>query len=73
MRDSKMTVSNTNIWKSAASAVRQPHDFRGKNLHIGRTLRDLYLSGDATKTDGTFSNLLSELEATEKASGSGDH
>jgi hypothetical protein len=65
-----MTVSTTNIWKSAASAARQPHDFRGKNLHIGQTLRDLYLSGDMPKTDGTFSDLLSELEASEKTSSS---
>ena len=68
-----MTVSNTDIWKSAASAVRQPRDFRGNNLHIGKTLRDLYFPGDMPKTDGTFSDLLSKLEASEKASGDNDH
>ncbi len=68
MRDSKMTVSTTNIWKSAAAAVRQPNQMREKNLHIGRTLRDLYLAEDMPKTEGTFSHLLSELDAAEKSS-----
>ncbi len=68
MRDSKMTVSTTNIWKSAATAVRQPNQMREKNLHIGRTLRDLYLAEDMPKTEGTFSHLLSELDAAEKSS-----
>jgi hypothetical protein len=67
MRDKKMTVSTSNIWKSAAAAVRQPGRAREKNLHIGRTLRDLYVDEQMPKTEGTFADLLDELDAAEKA------
>ncbi|WP_139093222.1 hypothetical protein [Pararhizobium polonicum] len=64
-----MTVSTTNLWKSAATVVRQPSQMRDKNLHIGRTLRDLYFAEGAAATEEAFSDLLSELDATEKSSG----
>lgn len=67
-----MTLSTSNIWKSAAAAVRQPGQAREKNLHIGRTLRDLYFDGQAPKTEGTFAELLEELDAAEKAADAGD-
>ena len=67
MRDSKMTVSTGNLWKSAAAAVRQPGRAREKNLHIGNTLRDLYLDDHAPQTDGTFARLLEELDIAEDA------
>ncbi len=66
MRDSKMTVSTSNIWKSAAAAVRQPIRARDKNLHIGKTLRDLYFKDDMPKTEGHFADLLSKLDASER-------
>ena len=66
MRDRTMTVSTSNIWKSATAAARQPGRKPEKNLHIGKTLRDLYFDEDMPKTEGTFSDLLSELEAAEE-------
>ncbi|CAN7200148.1 hypothetical protein [Pararhizobium sp. LjRoot238] len=61
-----MTVSTSSIWKSAAAAVRQPGRAREKNLHIGRTLRDLYADEQVPKTDETFADLLRELDAAEE-------
>jgi len=66
MRDSKMTVSTSSIWKSAAAAVRQPGRARERNLHIGRTLRDLYVDEELPKTVETFADLLEELDAAEE-------
>ncbi|WP_455272634.1 hypothetical protein [Rhizobium herbae] len=66
-----MTVSTTNIWKSAAASVRMPNKSRDRNLHIGRTLRDLYFTGAPPKTDGALSDLLADLEAAEEYSKSG--
>jgi hypothetical protein len=71
MRDSKMTVSTTNIWKSAAASVRMPSKNRDRNLHIGTTLRDLYFTENPQKTDGALSDLLADLEAAEKHSNGG--
>ena len=68
-----MTVSTTNIWKSAAAAARQPKHMREKNLHVGRTLRDLYFTDDMPTPDGNFSDLLSQLDAAEKPSGGRAH
>ena len=62
-----MTVSTSNIWKSAAATVRQSPRVREKNLHIGNTLRDLYFDNNAPRTDGTFARLLEELEMVERA------
>jgi len=67
-----MTVSTTNIWKSAAAAVRQPKHMREKNLHVGRTLRDLYFADDRPAPEGNFSDLLSQLDAAERSSGGRD-
>lgn len=67
MRDKKMTVSTSNIWKSAAATVRQPALTRDKNLHIGRTLRDLYVAEQMPKTDETFATLLEALSTAEEA------
>lgn len=66
MRDSKMTVSTSSIWKSAAAAVRQPGRAREKNLHIGKTLRDLYVDEQMPQTDETLADLLEELDAAEE-------
>lgn len=68
MRDSKMTVSTTNIWKSAAASVRLPNKSRDRHQHIGTTLRDLYIAENLPNTDGTLSDLLADLEAAEKHS-----
>ncbi len=65
MRDSKMTVSTTNIVKSASAAVQIPNKGRDRNLHIGSTLRDLYFAENLPATDGTLSDLLDDLEAAE--------
>lgn len=62
-----MTVSTSSIWKSAAAAVRQPGRTLEKNLHIGRTLRDLYVNEQMPKTDEAFADLLKELDAAEEA------
>lgn len=67
MRDLKMTVPTSSIWKSAAAAVRQPGRTLEKNLHIGRTLRDLYVNEQMPKTDEAFADLLKELDAAEEA------
>lgn len=66
MRDSKMTVSTSNIWKSAAAAVRQPVRAGDDNLHIGKTLRDLYFEEDMPKTEGHFADLLSRLNESQR-------
>ncbi|MCV9962918.1 hypothetical protein OIU34_13495 [Pararhizobium sp. BT-229] len=62
-----MTVSTSNIWKSAASAVRQPVRAREKNLHIGSTLQDLYRQEQMPNGEQTFDDLLDQLDAAEKA------
>lgn len=67
MKESKMTVSTTNIWKSAAAAARRPVRSPEKNLHIGRTLRDLYFNEQTPKTEGLFADLLANLDEAEKA------
>lgn len=72
MRDSKMTVSPSNIWKSASEVLRVPTAQRDKNLHIGGTLRDLYFSGSMPRTEGTFAKLLSDLETAETESAKRD-
>lgn len=66
MRDSKMTVSPTHIWKSAAESTRAPNKSRERHLHIGATLRNLYLTENPPKTEGAISDLLADLEAAEK-------
>lgn len=66
MRDNKMTVSTSNIWKSSAAAVRQPGRAREKNLHIGKTLRDLYVDEQMPQTDETLADLLEKLDAAEE-------
>jgi hypothetical protein len=71
MRDSKMTVSTTNIWKSAAASVRMPNKGRDRYQHIGTTLRDLYLTEKPQQTDGLLSDLLANLDAAEKSSRDG--
>ncbi|WP_307227986.1 hypothetical protein [Pararhizobium capsulatum] len=63
-----MTVSTSNIWKSASASLRQPARMREKNLHIGNTLRDMYFDDSIPKTDGTFAQLLEELEMVENTS-----
>lgn len=68
MRDSKMTVSTTNIWKSAAASVRLQNKSRDKYLHIGTTLRDLYITDNPPNIDGALSDLLADLDAAEKLS-----
>jgi len=74
MRDSKMTVSTNNIWKSAAASVRLPNKSRDRHQHIGATLRDLYNTENLPGTEGTLSDLLSDLETAEKSSRDGsDH
>ncbi|WP_143523735.1 hypothetical protein [Pararhizobium arenae] len=60
-----MTVSTSNIWKSASASLRQPARMREKNLHIGNTLRDLYFDDNVPKTEGTFAQLLEELDMAE--------
>lgn len=67
MRDHKMTISMPSIWKSAAAAIRQPGRTLEKNLHIGRTLRDLYVNEQMPETDEAFADLLKELDAAEEA------
>lgn len=62
-----MTIPTSSIWKSAAAAVRQPGRTLEKNLHIGRTLRDLYVNEQMPKTDEAFADLLKELDAAEEA------
>lgn len=62
-----MTVSTSNLWKSASAALRQPARIREKNLHIGNTLRDLYHDDLVLKTEGTFAELLDELDSAERA------
>lgn len=66
MRDSKMTVSTTNILKSAAAAAQMPGKSRDRNMHIGSTLRDLYFTNDLPETKGGMSDLLQNLEDAEK-------
>lgn len=61
-----MTVSPSHIWKSAASAVRQPARTREKHLHIGSTLQDLYPVQNIRSDDGPFADLLQELETAER-------
>lgn len=60
-----MTVSTSNIWKSAAESVRQPVRGREKNLHIGNTLRDLYFDKETPRSEGKFESLLEQLDAAE--------
>ncbi|WEZ84322.1 hypothetical protein P6U16_06670 [Rhizobium sp. 32-5/1] len=60
-----LTVSPSNIWKSASEVLRAPSAQRDKNLHIGGTLRDLYFSASMPATEGEFAKLLSDLEAAE--------
>lgn len=67
MRDGKMTVATSSIWKSAAAAVRQSGRTLEKNLHIGRTLRDLYAIEQMPKTNDAFIDLLKQLDAAEEA------
>ena len=67
MRDNKMTVSTSHIWKSAAATIRQQGQMRDKNLHIGGTLRDLYVAQQMPKTDKTFTDLLNALHTAEEA------
>lgn len=67
MRDSKMTISTSSIWKSAAAAVGQPGRARERNLHIGRTLRDLYVDEQMPETGKPLVDLLEELDAAEEA------
>ena len=66
MRESKMNVSTSNIWKSAAAAARQPVRTKEQSLHIGRTLRDLYFDEQTPKTEGAFAELLADLDEAEK-------
>ncbi len=66
MRDSKMTVSPTHIWKSAAESTRMPNKSRERHLHIGSTLRNLYFNENPPKTEGALSDLLADLEAAEE-------
>ncbi|OJF99074.1 hypothetical protein [Pararhizobium antarcticum] len=62
-----MTVSPSNIWKSASEVLRTPAGQRDKNLHFGETLRGLYFSGSTPKTDGDFAKLLEDLQSVEKS------
>ncbi|WP_426229005.1 hypothetical protein [Pararhizobium sp. DWP3-4] len=66
-----MTVSTTNIWKSAAASARLPSKSRDRHQHIGTTLRDLYFAEAPPKTDRLLSDLLTDLDAAEKASRKG--
>lgn len=61
-----MTVSTSNIWKSATAAVRRSGGERDANLPIGETLRDLYCDDQMPKADGRFASLLDTLDAAEK-------
>ncbi|KQV43812.1 MULTISPECIES: hypothetical protein [unclassified Rhizobium] len=60
-----MTVSTSNLWKSASATLRQPARMRETNLHIGSTLRDLF-NEPAVKTEGVFVQLLDKLETAER-------
>ncbi|MFP5076251.1 hypothetical protein ACLE20_03000 [Rhizobium sp. YIM 134829] len=61
-----MTVSISNIWKSALASSR-PANRTGDNSHIGRTLKDLYFNGETPRTEGRFEQLLDELDTAERS------
>ncbi len=63
-----MTVSPSNLWKSASEVLRAPTQQRDKNLHIGVTLRDLYFGGSMPDTEGEFAKLLGDLDVAERDS-----
>ncbi len=60
-----MTVSHSNIWKSALASSR-PANGSGDNSHIGRTLKDLYFNGETPRTEGRFEQLLDQLDSAER-------
>lgn len=59
-----MKMPMSHIWKSAAETARRSAELPDSNLHIGRTMRDLY-AHNADKPSQDLNNLLEELKKAE--------
>ncbi len=59
-----MKMPMSHIWKSAAETARRNAELPDSNLHIGRTMRDLY-AHNAGKPSRNLDNLLEKLKNTE--------
>ncbi|NRP17873.1 hypothetical protein LPJGGPFB_01100 [Ensifer adhaerens] len=59
-----MKMPMSHIWKSAAETARRNAERPDSNLHIGRTMRDLY-AHNADKQSKNLDSLLEKLKKTE--------
>lgn len=63
-----MKMPMSHIWKSAAETARRKAELPDANLHIGRTMRDLY-AHNLEKPSANLNTLLEKLKKTEPKSG----
>ncbi|HEV7318512.1 MAG TPA: hypothetical protein VGO04_07880 [Ensifer sp.] len=59
-----MKMPAAHIWKTAVKAGRERTDLPDANLHIGKTMRDLYI-GDGEGQSAKLEHLLEELRRRE--------
>ncbi|MGE6781189.1 hypothetical protein ACQKGL_01560 [Ensifer adhaerens] len=60
-----MKMPTAHIWKTAIEAGRERAHLSDKNLHIGKTMRDLYTDGEVQSAE--LQSLLEELREREAA------
>ncbi len=60
-----MKMPTAHIWKTAIEAGRERTHLSDRNLHIGKTMRDLYTGGEVQSTK--LQSLLEELRKREAA------
>ena len=59
-----MKMPMSHIWKSAAETARRKAELPDTNLHIGRTMRDLY-GPNLEKPNANLNTLLDKLKKAE--------
>lgn len=62
-----MKMPTAHIWKTALDTARNKADGSRGNLHIGKTMRDLYISNRQSQNE-KIDQLLEQLHKREQAS-----
>lgn len=60
-----MKMPTAHIWKVAVEAGRERKDLQAGNLHIGKTMRDLYVNSSEDQS-AKLEHLLEELRRRER-------
>ncbi|WVT73883.1 hypothetical protein QM996_01855 [Sinorhizobium chiapasense] len=60
-----MKMPAAHIWKTAVEAGRERRDIRDRNLHIGKTMRELYVNSSEDQS-AKLEQLLKELHRRER-------